>query len=212
MPIPLHCSCGKAFQVLEQYAGKRIRCPACQAVLAVPAPAAEAEEVVEVEEAPDAAQGYSVTQVRKCPKCGHEWPPKTVICIDCGYDFEAGRKLKTTYKLRPHFTDTGWPAVGCYTRFAVSREKKGRPCLTVKSWFLWLPMGIKVIDLSDYDAVATDYALANDGNGHSYDRYFLELQRRGGKSFRVWTGTSESTMQAIIDVLKEGGGLAITRK
>jgi hypothetical protein len=37
MPIRVNCSCGKAFQVKDELAGKRVKCPACQKVLTAPA-------------------------------------------------------------------------------------------------------------------------------------------------------------------------------
>jgi hypothetical protein len=41
MPITFDCDCGKALRVKDEFAGKRVRCPACQAV--VTAPEAEIE-------------------------------------------------------------------------------------------------------------------------------------------------------------------------
>lgn len=37
MPIPIRCSCGKAFNLKDELAGKAIKCPDCQAVIRVPA-------------------------------------------------------------------------------------------------------------------------------------------------------------------------------
>lgn len=37
MPIPIRCSCGKAFNLKDEMAGKALKCPACQAVIRVPA-------------------------------------------------------------------------------------------------------------------------------------------------------------------------------
>ena len=41
MPITLQCSCGKQFKVLDDLAGKRVKCPGCQAIVAVPGGAEE---------------------------------------------------------------------------------------------------------------------------------------------------------------------------
>jgi hypothetical protein len=37
MPIPMQCSCGRAMQVKDEMAGRKIRCPDCKQVLPVPA-------------------------------------------------------------------------------------------------------------------------------------------------------------------------------
>jgi hypothetical protein len=42
MPLLLNCSCGKQLRVPDEFAGKRIKCPACSEVLTVPEPAAAA--------------------------------------------------------------------------------------------------------------------------------------------------------------------------
>jgi hypothetical protein len=44
MAIPVDCTCGQAFQVGDDLAGKRIKCPSCQAVLTVQGPAADFDE------------------------------------------------------------------------------------------------------------------------------------------------------------------------
>lgn len=57
MPIPLTCTCGRTLRVKDEFAGRKVRCPACQDVLAVPKPAAveeEAGELLLAEEADDA--------------------------------------------------------------------------------------------------------------------------------------------------------------
>jgi hypothetical protein len=51
MPIIVKCSCGQEVNAPDQYAGKRVRCPACKDVLTVPDPGAAAEVVVEDEAA-----------------------------------------------------------------------------------------------------------------------------------------------------------------
>jgi hypothetical protein len=41
MPITLVCSCGKHFKVLDELAGKRVKCPGCQEIVEVPGGAEE---------------------------------------------------------------------------------------------------------------------------------------------------------------------------
>jgi hypothetical protein len=42
MPITLECTCGKQFKVLDDLAGKRVKCPGCQEIMAVPGGASRA--------------------------------------------------------------------------------------------------------------------------------------------------------------------------
>lgn len=43
MPIPLSCPCGRAFNIKDECAGHKIRCPQCKFILDVPAPKMEEE-------------------------------------------------------------------------------------------------------------------------------------------------------------------------
>jgi len=38
VPISVQCDCGKHFKVLDDLAGKRVKCPACEKIVAVPGP------------------------------------------------------------------------------------------------------------------------------------------------------------------------------
>lgn len=40
MPIPVQCSCGKTLSIPDQYAGQKVKCPACSAAVVVPSAAA----------------------------------------------------------------------------------------------------------------------------------------------------------------------------
>jgi hypothetical protein len=50
MPINLECDCGKTFKVLDDLAGKRVKCPSCKEVLGVPGGAARAATVAREDE------------------------------------------------------------------------------------------------------------------------------------------------------------------
>jgi hypothetical protein len=43
MPIALNCPCGRALNIKDEFAGRKIRCPACKSILAVPAAPKEME-------------------------------------------------------------------------------------------------------------------------------------------------------------------------
>src|SRR5262245_9044379 len=43
VPVVVNCGCGKTLRIPDQYAGKKVKCPACAGVLAVPAASAKAQ-------------------------------------------------------------------------------------------------------------------------------------------------------------------------
>lgn len=45
MPIALSCPCGRALNIKDEFAGRKIRCPDCKSVLAVPAEEKEPEDL-----------------------------------------------------------------------------------------------------------------------------------------------------------------------
>jgi hypothetical protein len=186
-------------QVATEHVGKPIRCPVCQAVQTVRIP--------EAVPAAAPAETYQVEQVVKCPKCRKEWPPNTVVCVGCGYNFKTGEKLKTRYKVRDRYVDVGVPFLGTYTRYAVSRDADGRVKFSKNQWLLWLPVGKMSVDLNGYDSVATDYTA-----GDNCDWFYLELQGPQKRPMRLWEGSKEETMHQLVDLLKDTAGLTVKRK
>src|SRR5262245_27481877 len=104
MAIPIQCSCGRRLQAPDDRAGSEVRCPACRGLVRVPGEG-------------EAPGGYAVEQVRKCPGCRREWPLSTVVCVDCGYHFEAGRKMRTKYQVADRVLEVGSVWTGTYTRY-----------------------------------------------------------------------------------------------
>jgi hypothetical protein len=171
----------------------------CQDVLDVPGRSEEG------------AGGYALESVRICPRCRKMLAGDDAICIECGHDFRTGRKLETTYDLRPRSLELGWRFLGTYSRYDVNRDRKGQPILTIRSWLLWIPLGTTTVGLKGYDSICTDYQLQHDGN-REYDMFFLELQGPRKAPYRLWSGTNESSMHDLVDLLREGAGLTVTRK
>lgn len=77
--------CGKMLAAEDEWIGKQTVCPACQA-----------EITIQPESEP-------------CPECGEPAKPDAVLCTECGYNFQTGKKLKSkivkskpekTYKFR----------------------------------------------------------------------------------------------------------------
>jgi phage FluMu protein Com len=81
MPITLNCTCGKMLRVADEYAGRRVKCPACNAITTAPAP--EPEPVFEIEET-----------IPKSPPAPHPTPPVAKPRVDDEEDYDG-----TTYGL-----------------------------------------------------------------------------------------------------------------
>ena len=77
--------CAGAVAIDDTYAGYEIQCPLCQGAIIVPHPA-EAEEGYEGEydEEEEGAE---------CPSCGAEMEEEAIICMECGYNTQTGKKL-----------------------------------------------------------------------------------------------------------------------
>jgi len=196
MPIKVKCECGKRINVLDDHAGRQVRCPSCMSMVAVPG------------EADDEA-GYATEQVRKCPGCKREWPVDTALCIDCGYNFETGRKMRTKYNIPDRVVDLGVTWLGCYTRYSVFRSSQGKPCLSISQKLFFLPLGTTTHDLSGYDAILTDFTPGDDEGG---DTLHLELQGRGKRDVTIFSSSNEQVMKELIDLVSQAGRLEIKRK
>ncbi len=94
MPIRVSCQCGAAFQAKDELAGKRVRCPKCGQPLAIPAPAKKPAAPAPLEDLLEDAH-VEEAAVPRCPECNAELKPGAVLCVECGFDLAAGRKLKT---------------------------------------------------------------------------------------------------------------------
>jgi hypothetical protein len=194
--IQVRCSCGKGLVAEDDHAGRQVRCPSCQGVVSVP-------------DQPAKPAAYSVEKFRKCPGCKREWPDDTVVCVDCGYNFETGRKMKTKYKVLDRVLDVGIAALGTVTRYRVFRNVRGKPYLTITRKVLFIPLGSKTYDLSDYRAVLTDFA---PGNDEAPDVFYLELESRRGRDVRIFRASDEEKMKELIDLVAQAGRLEIKRK
>jgi hypothetical protein len=196
MAIRARCSCGKQVQALDELAGRRVRCPACQGLVRLPGE-------------PQGQAGYGIEKARKCPGCKREWPVDTVLCIDCGHNFETGRKLRTKYNVPDRVLDVGASWLGPYARYRVFRNERGRACLNVSRTFLFLPLGSATYDLSDYRAVLTDFAAGDDD---SPDTFYLELEGRGERAVRIFRSSDEEKFKELTDLLAQAGRIEIKRK
>jgi hypothetical protein len=113
---------GHRLRVKEEFAGKKVRCPKCGAVVVAPAASADARPASDLPiplldsaaaPRPDAiaARPLPVQPIDPepagrrrpaaadpedcCPGCGRFLAPEAVLCIDCGYNRQTGKRLRT---------------------------------------------------------------------------------------------------------------------
>jgi predicted Zn finger-like uncharacterized protein len=94
MNIKVSCpSCEASFQVREQYAGKKMKCPKCSAVVTVPSP--ESPEEAAIQSAPVVRRTKATEEpellnpepetarTRACPECGKKISVTATTCRFC---------------------------------------------------------------------------------------------------------------------------------
>ncbi len=75
MALKVKCECGKAYQVPDEAAGKRVTCTACGQVLFVPEPP---------------TQDFPTGAAGTCPKCGAGLRAGAEFCTACGTNLSTG--------------------------------------------------------------------------------------------------------------------------
>ena len=118
MPIPVACACGAKFAAKDELAGKRVKCPKCSQPLTIPAagaaaagasaaaagaPAAARTAAAKPSDAGDPIIAALLDEVGltasktgvRCPNCRADVKPDDVMCVQCGYNIETGKKAKT---------------------------------------------------------------------------------------------------------------------
>ena len=84
--------CGKQYRWSEQYAGRKVRCK-CGHTMRMPAEAPTAAEsaagMYDLADSSAAAGDAAGT----CPSCSAQMPADAVICIECGYNVQTGKRM-----------------------------------------------------------------------------------------------------------------------
>ncbi|MDH3583918.1 MAG: zinc ribbon domain-containing protein [Phycisphaerae bacterium] len=81
-------SCGKSYKWKPQFAGKKAKC-SCGAALTVPQQMPDSEPP-QIEQAN--ADALDDPDRAVCPKCGAELASGAVLCVQCGFNLNTGRK------------------------------------------------------------------------------------------------------------------------
>jgi hypothetical protein len=116
MPIKVTCSCGQKLAVKDALAGKKVKCPKCKQPLAIPGPgstkspsptgaqpASASKRRVSGADEPSGSISDLLDEVglrapttgRRCPHCFADMGLEAIICIQCGYNTETGKRLRT---------------------------------------------------------------------------------------------------------------------
>ncbi len=105
MPVKVRCqSCEKVFAAPDAARGKAVKCPGCQERVKVPAAVAPAKTKGPPKKKAAAPEEHDHeefiknldldsiedTEVKVCPKCGHEAAEEAYECENCGLNFESG--------------------------------------------------------------------------------------------------------------------------
>lgn len=118
MAIRATCgSCNSTFNARDELAGKRVKCPKCAQGMKIPALAAAPVSARSAGKAAamdpmeallkEANVGESIHSGPICPDCATPIVPGAIICVDCGFNLETGKKLRTASETEDGEVDTG---------------------------------------------------------------------------------------------------------
>lgn len=180
--------CGKRFRWNAEIAGRKVRCTRCNLKMRIPAAAGATAEALETPAPPaepsqpdagsDAAYDLSldndlaglaptapVSPVAangdRCPSCNSSVKPGAVICINCGFNLQAGTKMQTRVETDADADDadsrpaastpsaSGAAAALATPRSGVVAALENRADDTAASTMvnLWLPLGLIIVGL-----------------------------------------------------------------
>ena len=101
--VSVSCNqCGKSFSAKQEWVGKTVRCPACESPIKVTVPGKGKDSVTSKRAGPppmdddafaDVGLGASQGEGRRCPECRSPMSDEAILCIQCGYNENLGRKM-----------------------------------------------------------------------------------------------------------------------
>jgi hypothetical protein len=118
MPIKVTCACGQSFAAKDELAGRTVQCPKCGRPLTIPAATAASPSMAATQPMPlpaapaTPAGGGAPTRpptsvfdevglkaapvgTRPCPGCAAPMLPNAILCLQCGYNLQLGRRMET---------------------------------------------------------------------------------------------------------------------
>ena len=112
MSIKARCTgCGAGFQAKDSLAGKRVKCPKCSQPITIGQPTASkgrSEKSAAKQASVAASAGHNplldlldevdvkpAVRGPVCPNCSNSMSQMAVVCVQCGYNIETGKQLKT---------------------------------------------------------------------------------------------------------------------
>lgn len=106
--IPVQCECGKSFRAPAKAAGRKVKCPGCDSAITVPARKAKQKQKAAVAASveTDSSVGSLLDEIGFqqaggagcCPSCKTDLLDDAVLCIECGYNLETGKMMKSRVK------------------------------------------------------------------------------------------------------------------
>jgi hypothetical protein len=103
MPIPVTCNCGQSFAAGDHLAGRTVQCPKCKSALTIPLPHAAAGMPTGGSPLGSMGGGASIFDdagmktvnpgIPTCPSCSTPLKPNAVLCVNCGYHLQLGRRV-----------------------------------------------------------------------------------------------------------------------
>jgi Zn finger protein HypA/HybF involved in hydrogenase expression len=98
MPLVASCDCGNQIKAKRELAGKKVKCPSCGDALRLPHPKANASPKQTADPLSDLLDeiGYeNIGAKNSCPECKTKLPPDAVLCVQCGFHLQKGKRLST---------------------------------------------------------------------------------------------------------------------
>lgn len=100
MTIQVTCQCGKKLSAKPQLAGRQVKCPNCGESLVVPGstqkPTRKALQPTGdgLGDLLDEAGIANSVGAESCPSCRSELDPEALLCVNCGFNRESGKRIK----------------------------------------------------------------------------------------------------------------------
>lgn len=88
--------CGKTYRWQEKFAGRKVRCKACNGVFAMPTePPSQADKDKRPKKATSHVDDSEDLAIETCPSCNNPVKVGAVICVSCGFNIKEGKQIET---------------------------------------------------------------------------------------------------------------------